>query len=345
MNDAPRPIREWHDVDSAIFRDEIFTRYQPAVLKGLVGKWPAVERAGESADALCRYLGAFDSGKEVDVLMAPPHVGGRIFYNENLEGFNFTRHRSTIRAVSEKLLRYAAFQKRPSVAVQSALISDCLPGFAAENGLAIVHESVAPRIWLGTAFTTPAHFDESNNVACVVAGRRRFTLFPPDQIANLYVGPLDYAPTGTPVSLVTVGDPDLARFPRFRQALAAAQVAELDPGDAIYIPTLWWHHVESLSKHNMLVNYWWKGPPDAPSTAESALDCLLHCLLNFQHLAPEHRQAWGKIFEHYVFNATQDPVAHIPGHKRGVLGEISPDLAKEVRAFLIGKLNRSGDPY
>src|SRR5258706_53930 len=238
MSDAPRPIREWHDVDRATFRDEVVTRYQPAVLKGLVGKWPAVARAMQSADALCRYLDA-----------------------------------------------------------------------------------------------------------CVVAGRRRFTLFPPDQIANLYVGPLDYAPTGTPVSLVTVGDPDLARFPRFRQALAAAQVAELDPGDAIYIPTLWWHHVESLSKHNMLVNYWWKGSPDAPSTADSALDCLLHCLLNFNHAAPEHRQAWRALFGQFVFNATQDPVAHIPGHKRGVLGEISPDLAKEVRAFLIGKLNRSGDPY
>ena len=344
MNDAPRPIREWHDVDAAIFRDEIVTRYQPAVLKGLVEKWPAVERAGESADALCGYLDTFDSGKEVDVLMAPPRVGGRIFYNENLDGFNFTRHKSTIRAVNEKLSRYAAFQKRPSVAVQSALISECLPGFAAENRLAIVHQSVAPRIWLGSAFTTPAHFDESNNVACVVAGRRRFTLFPPDQIANLYVGPLDYAPTGTPVSLVTVGDPDLARFPRFAHALAAAQVAELDPGDAIYIPTLWWHHVVSLAKHNMLVNYWWKGPPDAPSAADSALDCLLHCLLNFQHLEPEHRQAWGKIFEHYVFNATQDPVAHIPEHKRGVLGEISPDLAKEIRAFLIGKLKSPADP-
>jgi len=31
MNDAPRPIREWHDVDVAIFRDEVATQYQPAV--------------------------------------------------------------------------------------------------------------------------------------------------------------------------------------------------------------------------------------------------------------------------------------------------------------------------
>ena len=61
-------------------------------------------------------------------------------------------------------------------------------------------------------------------------------------------------------------------------------------------------------------------------------------MLNFQHLAPEHKEAWGNIFEHYVFGATQDPGAHIPEHKRGVLGKISPELAKEIRAFLVGKL-------
>ena len=255
MNDELRRIPEWHDVDAAIFRNEIATQYRPAVLKGLVGKWPAVEHAGESNQAICRYLRAFDSGKEVDVLMAPPRVNGRIFYNENLNGFNFTRHKSAIWQVNDKLLRYSAFEKRPALAVQSALIADCLPGFEAENRLAILDESIAPRIWLGSAFTTPAHFDESNNVACVVSGKRRFTLFPPDQIANMYVGPLDYAPTGTPISLVTVADPDLGRFPRFKEALAAAQVAELEPGDAIYIPQLWWHHVESLSKYNVLVNY------------------------------------------------------------------------------------------
>lgn len=76
-----------------------------------------------------------------------------------------------------------------------------------------------------------------------------------EQIANLYVGPLGHAPTGTPISLVSFREPDFERFPRFREALAAALVAELDPGDALYIPTLWWHHVESLAKCNMLVNY------------------------------------------------------------------------------------------
>jgi len=272
--------------------------------------------------------------------MMPPHVHGRLFYSDDMRGFNFSRSKASIGEVSDKLLRYAKFEGRPSLVVQSALIADCLPGFAAENRLAILDESVSPRIWLGNAVTTPAHFDESNNVACVVSGTRRFTLFPPEQIANLYIGPLGHAPTGTPISLVSLANPDFERFPRFRDALASALVAELEPGDAIYIPTLWWHHVQSLAKYNVLVNYWWKGHVGAAEGADTALNCLLHCLLTLKHLPPEHRRVWKTIFDHYVFGASAESVEHIPPHVRGVLGEISPELAKQVKAFLVSQLQR-----
>lgn len=340
MNQELQRIAEWHDVDDATFAQEIVTQFRPAVLRGLVGQWPVVQHALKGPESLCSYLAAFDNGNAVVTLRTPPSAKGRIFYNENLDGFNYSRDPLPISAVLARLAKYAAFQNPPAVAVQSALIADCIPGFSVENKLTILDSSVQPRIWLGNQVTTPAHFDESNNIACVVGGRRRFTLFPPDQIANLYIGPLGYAPTGTPISLVTLRDPDLKRFPRFKEALAAAQVAELGPGDAIYIPTLWWHHVESLEKYNVLINYWWKGSIGALGKNDSALDCLLHCLLNLKHLAPEHRQAWGMIFDHYVFNARDDLAAHIPEHKRGVLGKISPELAQQIRAFLISQLQR-----
>ena len=256
-NNEPGRIPEWRDVDAATFRNEIVPRYRPAVLRGLVEQWPAVQRARTSFQSIGQYLSAFDKGGAVDVIIMPPHVHGRLFYSDDMRGFNFSRSKVSIGEVSDKLLRYAKFENRPSLVVQSALIADCLPGFSNENRLAILDESVPPRIWLGSAVTTPAHFDESNNVACVVSGTRRFTLFPPEQIANLYIGPLGHAPTGTPISLVSLANPDFERFPRFREALASALVAELEPGDAIYIPTLWWHHVQSLAKYNVLINYWW----------------------------------------------------------------------------------------
>ena len=334
----PAPIRECADVDADRFGRDVASAYRPAVLRGVVREWPAVRIGLESAEALARYLGGLASGAPVDAILTPPEARGRIFYDERMEGFNFLRRKLPLSQVLEQVLRYARFEAPPAVAAQSAPIAECLPGFLREHALPLLLESIAPRIWLGSRVVTPAHFDESSNVACVVAGRRRFTLFPPEQAKNLYVGPLDFAPTGTPISLVDLRAPDFERFPRFRDALAAAEVAELEPGDAIYIPPLWWHHVESLAPFNVLVNYWWKGPPDAPIEAPSALDCLLHCLVNLSHVTPPQRRAWQALFEHFVFDADGGRGDGIPAHRRALYGPITDEHAARIRAFLAGKL-------
>ncbi|MBV9697883.1 MAG: cupin-like domain-containing protein, partial [Gammaproteobacteria bacterium] len=250
---------------------------EPLVLRGLVGDWPAVAAARHSGEALLAYLRRFDSGAEVDAIMTPPEEHGRVFYRDGLAGFNFVRNRLPLSHVAEQALRYAAFPHPPAVAVQSAPLQECLPGFAAENPLPLADPSARPRIWLGNAITTPTHLDEWFNLGGVVCGRRRFTLFPPEQVGNLYVGPLDYAPTGAPMSLVRLHAPDFERFPRFRTALAAARRAELGAGDVMFIPPLWWHHVESLEPLNVLVNYWWHAG-GAPLNANSGYDSLLHAM-------------------------------------------------------------------
>jgi Cupin-like domain len=334
-----QPVPEWSDVDETTIREVIFGQYRPAVLRGLVRDWPAVKSARASPEHLRGYLAAFDNGRPVDAILMRPEARGRIAYDDRMDGFNFVRNRLPVSAILEQLSRYAAFNDPPSVAVQSALIADCLPSFADENRLWILEPVVEPRIWIGNRVTVPAHFDESNNVACVVAGRRRFTLFPPEQVANLYVGPLDFAPTGAAMSMVQLAAPDLERFPRFRDALAAAWAAELEPGDAIFIPTLWWHHVESLDpKLNVLVNYWWHGALGAVEKLPSGMDCLLHSLLNIKPMRPELRRAWASLFDHYVFSATEADLSHIPSHRRGVLGALSLQAARKMRDFLISRL-------
>ena len=117
---------------------------------------------------------------------------------------------------------------------------------------------------MGNRAVVGPHNDHPDNIACVIAGRRRFRLFPPEQFANLYIGPLELNPAGRPVSFVSVNAPDLARYPRYARALEASREAELEPGDAIYIPSMWWHSVESLEPFNLLVNYWWEAPAPMP---------------------------------------------------------------------------------
>ena len=337
---APRPIREFTPQGGETIRRDVLSDKRPAVLRGLVGGWPAVKQGLISPAALVRYLGRFDSGKSVDALLAAPEIDGQIFYNDGMTGFNFLRNRLPLAAVAEQVLRYAQFPKSPAVAAQSALVRDCLPGFAEENRLDLVDDNVLPRIWLGNRITTPTHVDEWNNIGCVVAGRRRFTLFPPEQVANLYVGPLDFAPTGAPMSLVSLRHPDFERYPRFREALAAAHTAELGPGDAVFIPALWWHHVESLEPFNVLVNYWWHDVVGDGALADSAFDALLHGMLSIRALPPATRRAWGAFFEQYVFGEEAGVLEHIPPDRRGILGTLSAEQLAGLRAHLAKRLTR-----
>ncbi|HXI77131.1 MAG TPA: cupin-like domain-containing protein [Steroidobacteraceae bacterium] len=331
-------MREFSGLDADAIRRDVLSDKRPAVLRGLVRAWPAVEHGLVSASALVRYLGRFDSGKAVDALLAPPEIDGQIFYDEAMTGFNFLRNRLPLAAVAEQVLRYSQFPRSPAVAAQSALIRDCLPGFADENRLSVVDDNVLPRIWLGNRITTPTHVDEWNNIGCVIAGRRRFTLFPPEQIANLYIGPLDFAPTGAPMSLVSLRQPDFARYPRFREALAASQVAEVGPGDAVFIPPLWWHHVESLEPFNVLVNYWWHDQVGDGALADSAFEALLHGILAIGALPPATRRAWGAFFDHYVFGEKAGVTDHIPERRRGILGELSAEQLAGLRAHLAKRL-------
>jgi hypothetical protein len=335
----PAAVREVDARDVAAVRREVPASAEPLVLRGLVSEWPAVVAGRTSALALKEYLRGLDSGAPVDAIMTPPEVEGRIFYREGLNGFNFVRNRLPLSAVVQQALRYAGQPRAPAVAVQSALIKDCLPGFTAANPLQVVGASAEPRIWLGNAVTTPTHLDESFNLGCVVHGRRRFTLFPPEQIGNLYIGPLDYAPTGAPMSLVQLHAPDFARFPRFRQALAAARRVELSPGDALFIPPLWWHNVESLEPLNVWVNYWWLAS-GAALGADSGYDSLLHAILNIRTLPESTRTAWAALFAHYVFGPRAGVTEHIVPERRGILGELSAADEERWRALLAQRLKK-----
>lgn len=273
-------LTEYRALDPARFLSEVASSYRPAILRGFVQHWPAVRAARQSPETLCQYVLGLTSAAEVDAVMTPPAERGRLFYNQDMDGFNFVRNKVTVARVIEQLARYSQFDAPPAVAVQSALIDECMPRFAQENLAPALPPSVRPRLWLGNTITTPAHFDESSNLACVVSGARRFTLFPPDQVDNLYIGPLDFAPTPTPISMVNFRAPDFAAHPRFREAQQHALVVDLLPGDALYIPTLWWHHVQSNGPLNMMVNYWWKSAhPDANiGTSFSALLAALSAL-------------------------------------------------------------------
>ncbi len=323
---APTAMQEYsgnlHDLE----RETLMARAQPLVMRGLVSDWPAVHKARQSDTAFAKYLAGLDSGAPVDVLLVPAEDDGVVGYDADLTAFNYEHHRVSVTLALRRLARYSREHSAAGLAIQSAPVDACLPDFGRQHGLRLLDPAVRPRIWIGNHVTTPTHFDAMCNIACVVCGARRFTLFPPDQIGNLYIGPPDFAPTGAPISMARVDRPDDPRFPRMRTALAHAQVADLLPGDAVYIPPLWWHNVESIRQLNALVNYWWL-PVQFPGYVDGhGMAAFYHCVLAYRSLPPAERAAWKGLLEHYVF-AEEEPLAHVPAARRGVLSK-PPDAAQ-----------------
>jgi hypothetical protein len=316
---------------------DIMRGEQPVVIRGLVKHWPIVVEATVSDQAFASRLMALDNGAVVDALLMPPEEQGVIGYRGDAEAFNFNHHRVSVTQGLQKLLQFAGQNDAPGIALQSAPIATCLPGLLDDHAMPLLDEAIKPRLWIGNRVTTPAHFDEYHNIACVACGTRRFTLFAPEQVGNLYIGPLDFTPTGAAISMARLDQPDDPRFPRLKLALAEAQVADLSPGDAIYIPPMWWHHVASLGSLNALVNYWWKQEQGSGLAPNTRLGGLLHCILLFKSLPPAERAAWRELLNHYVFGE-EDPAAHIPEARRGWLGELdaeqSAKLLDRIRRYL-----------
>jgi hypothetical protein len=330
-------IRELSGVDPHALPDELLTDTQPVVLRGLAAHWPLVRAARESAQAAAGYLRRFYRDATVNALLGAPDIEGRFFYNEELSGFNFRSVMIKLDTVLDEILRHLDHPRPPSIYVGSTTIDACLPGFRAENDFGLGGRQPLASIWIGNRTRIAAHHDLPDNLACVAVGRRRFTLFPPEQLNNLYIGPLDFTPAGQAISMVDFTRPDLQRFPKFADALKSARTAELEAGDAVFIPSMWWHHIEALAPFNVLVNYWWR---QSPAYMDSPMNALMLAIMSVRDLPPAQRQAWHNLFRRYVFEWDDDAGAHIPEHARRALGPMDADKARDIRARLLQRLNR-----
>lgn len=318
---------------------ELLSAGEPAVIKGVVKHWPLVQAGLRSPAEAMNYLRSFYNGKTVGASHGDPRIAGRLFYNEDFTQLNFVSHRAPLDQVLADIEKHLDADQPPTNYIASTTIDACLPGFRKDNDLAFAAHGFDPlaSIWIGNRTIASCHYDAPNNIACCAVGKRRFTMFPPEQIFNLYPGPLEPTPGGQAVSLVDFANPDFDRYPRFKEALAAAQVAEVEPGDAVFIPSMWWHHVQALSPFNTLVNYWWS---TSPKFIPSPMNALYHALWTLRDRPEREKRAWQNVFEYYVFGPAERAAGHLPEQARGDLGPIDDLKARRIRAMLLNNLNR-----
>jgi hypothetical protein len=242
-------------------------------------------------------------GQRPQVFLGDPAIGGRYYYSDDLSGFNFTRAELPLAQAFAHMLRHADDPSAPTAYLGSLVAPAYLPGFAEANAVPIVPPQVEARLWIGNPSTAATHYDAYENLACVLAGARRFTLYPPDAIGDLYVGPIDHTMAGQPASLAAASA-DPVRYPGSRRRGTARSPWTSAGGDALFLPKLWWHQVEATAPVNVMLNYWWDATaigPDAP---------LLAMLLSMIAIAerPEaERAAFRAFFDHYVFRPDGHP--------------------------------------
>ncbi len=319
-------------VTRAQFEVEIRPAEQPVVLKNLVGDWPAVRAARQSDEAAAAYFKGLDKGRKTTVSLLPREALGRYFYTPDMKGFNFNVDQATPSHVLDWLLDHRTDPEAVTIYVQSLATADYMPDFEPQNVMPLLQQSYGPRLWVGNAVRTQTHFDPSYNIACLVAGKRRFTLFPPEQIVNLYPSPFDTAPGGVPISMAGIEEPDFTTYPRLKDALETAQAAELEPGDALFIPYAWWHHVQSQGPFNLLVNYWWNEGVAADVPKPNA--ALFLALVTMRDLPPAAREVWRRIFDMYVFGDSQASSAHLPSHAQGAFGQMTAEVIGRIRGYI-----------
>lgn len=336
MTDAAQPVASGETPEG--FAQTVSALCKPVVLRGLCRSWPVVEASARGWATLSAYLVRLDAGRAGQAFIGAPAIEGRYDYGDGPDGFNFDRGSLTLTQSLERIGAAAADPSQPSVYMGSLPADDFAPGFAAENPLEILPPLARPRLWLGNASRVACHYDSFDNLACVVAGRRRFTLYPPDAIGDLYVGPIDHTLAGQPISLAAGAAPDDPRYPRFAAAADRAIVVELGPGDALYLPKLWWHQVEALEPANLLVNYWWDAfaaGPDAPYVT------MMLAMIAIAERPEAERLAWRAFFDHYVFRPDGHPLAHMPTERHGLLGPLADGNYGRIRAIAM-KLLRGG---
>lgn len=226
VTDVPR--EPWPGVEA--FFERHWCPGTPVIFTDLVSKWPAMERW--TLDALEARFG------DVEIAITEGREAFGDDYDIEADKLSST---TTLRAYVQRIrerpesndLYMIARNKNVARGLAGVLDDLVLP-----EGLFRRDLTGGSAFWLGPAGTvTPLHHDTSNILFCQVLGRKRYRMISPLEIAVLDGARSMYAS-------VDPEAPDLERFPWWKDVIVRDFV--VGPGDALFIPVGWWHHVRAL---------------------------------------------------------------------------------------------------
>ncbi|NXN23303.1 HBAP1 protein, partial [Nycticryphes semicollaris] len=261
-------------------KEIVVSLQQPAIFCNMVGDWPALHWN-------VKYLSAVLDGKTIQFRLGlkavdlVPQFETRCNYVEaTLEEFlawscgepsclsgPFSCYEySKYWAYADYKYIARIFEDKPEI-FQDVRWSDF--GFPGRSG----KEST---LWIGSeGANTPCHVDSYGcNLVLQVQGRKKWHLFPPGDTSFLYPTRIPYEESSI-FSKVNVTNPDLKRFPEFRNT--TAHVVTLSPGQVLLVPRHWWHYVESIDPITVSINSWIELDADHEARVEEAITRMLVC--------------------------------------------------------------------
>ncbi len=271
---VPVPVLDAGTLTERAFRNEYVAHSRPCVIKGAVSHWPAT-RKWRDRD----YLKSICGGQPVPYWPHENHV---------------TKERIAPGVVS---LRYGdAIDRLHDAGHQEVAAIGCNPGtpqmLADIAGFPFLRDgergfSYPPfRIFIFRKAGSSWHyhsFDET--LMCQVAGSKRVGLLPVDN------------PHHKALSRIFLEEEDYYDDPSAFDELAGESlpwmIAELDEGDALYIPPLWWHGVVVTSDCvGITTPVVWRSPPNV--IADSLMKMAAgHFALNGLFTVDQFRQLLG----------------------------------------------------
>ena len=176
-------VREWHDVDPARFANEIVPG---GCARAAARRWCATgPRCAQGANPPRPWLttcAASTTASPSTRCSASPHRR-KILLQRRSERPEFPAPAAAARHFARvSCWRCSMRRRRRALYVGAVPTPGQHAGFTRENALPLMEPAIVPRVWIGNRVTVQTHYDVSYNLACVVAGRRRFTLFPPEQL-------------------------------------------------------------------------------------------------------------------------------------------------------------------
>ena len=164
-------------------------------------------------------------------------------------GTMLRRDMMSTRSFFDRLLRFGEllYYSRPILEASAGLAEEVTPSTSMWVDRHEVGNSTT--LWLGgNGVETALHYDMSHNFFVQLVGEKRFFLSQPSMHRRLCLFPWLH-PLGIFTQRGEAGEEE-------DQPAADALVAHLHQGDVLYIPPLWFHSAQALSRLSVGINMW-----------------------------------------------------------------------------------------